>query len=213
MKKALILEDIAETRTWLSESLQHAYDAIECIPADTIASATALLATHQFDIAIVDLGLPDGNGVTFIRTLSKAQPNCVSIVASIFDSDRYIFPAFRAGARGYVLKEHSQQELANMLKGIYEGKPPLSPSIALKVLESFHEIQADDDHHLTPRETDVLTLIAKGNKVSQVATLLKISQNTVAQHIKNIYRKLNISSRAEAAMEANRLGLVLKSSR
>ena len=132
------------------------------------------------------------------------------VVATVFDDDAHLFPALRAGAQGYVLKDQAPEVLADMLKGIAAGQPPLSPSVARRLLRHFGPPAAPTDttNPLSPRETEVLGLIAKGYTVQQVADALELTRNTTAGYLKEIYRKLSVSSRAEATLEATRLGLV-----
>ena len=134
----------------------------------------------------------------------------MSIVTSVFDDDTHLFAALGAGASGYLLKDQSREELTAMLQRIADGQPPLSPAIARRLLGFFgpREAVTQDDTHLTGRERDVLALIAKGYTTAKVAELLDITRNTASGYVKVIYRKLNISSRAEAALEASRRGIV-----
>ena len=112
------------------------------------------------------------------------------------------------GRRGYLLKDQRWQQLAELLKGIAEGRPPLSPVIARKLLGYFRPAPPSYLDTLTGRETEVLSLIAKGVTLAEAAKVLGISPHTVSGYVKEIYRKLNVSSRAEAALTAQRMGLV-----
>lgn len=210
MKSALLLEDYADTRDWLAELLRSAFDGVEVDEAATIAKARDLLANKQFNLAIIDLNLPDGSGIDFIRELSAASPQTYCVVATISDDDRHLFAALQAGAHGYLLKEQPREALLKRLQGILSGEPPLSPAIARRILRHFHHDMATEKAAtgLTAREQEVLALLAKGCKRGEVATLLGISANTAAEHVKSIYRKLNVSTRAEATLEAARMGLV-----
>lgn len=114
----------------------------------------------------------------------------------------------RAGANGYVLKDEARATVVDMLLGIVAGRPALSPKIARRLLNHFRPVEAAGTVGLTEREQDVLALLAKGFTVKKVADLLEITPNTAAGYVKVIYRKLNISSRAEAALEATQRGLV-----
>ena len=121
----------------------------------------------------------------------------------------HLFAALKAGAHGYLLKEQTHQELVEHLQGIIQGQPPLSPSVARRILQHFRmRTRPFSRHGLTCRESEVLILLAKGMTCKESASLLGISPHTTADHIKNIYRKLNVNSRAEASLEAARLGLV-----
>jgi DNA-binding NarL/FixJ family response regulator len=168
-------------------------------------------------LALVDWSLPDGDGGQLIKALVAARPDAVVIVATIHDDDAHVFPALRAGATGYILKSQPAQVVVAQLQRIEQGEPALSPSIAARVLQHFRNqpsTRADDPvedasvQQLTERELDVLRLIAKGFKSSEVAELLGLSSHTVTGYVRDIYRKLGISSRAEATLEAARRGLV-----
>lgn len=208
MKTALILDDILDSQVWLSQALLIVFPDIELYCAGNLAEARAWLKTHPApDLALIDLGLPDGNGVELIAELNRAAPNTLCVVASIFDDNLHLFPALRAGARGYLLKDQPQAQIIELLRGIAGGSPPLSPSIARKMLGYFQATPEADHPHLTERESEVLCCIAKGLTMAEAARLLKLSPHTVSGYVKDIYRKLNVSSRAEAALSARNLGL------
>lgn len=208
----LVVEDLPEARAWLVDALEHAFPGIAVRAAADLASARRACAETIPAIALVDLGLPDGSGTDLIAELRAAERDVLTVVTTIFDDDRHLFGALRAGAEGYVLKDQSRDDLVEMLEGIHAGRPPLSPSIARKLLSVFQEEPEAElvpaEAVLTQREREVLTLIAKGYTVARVAEILGITRNTAAGYVKAIYRKLNISSRAEATLEATRQGLI-----
>lgn len=204
----LVVDDHADARRWLVQALQDAFPGILINDAHDLASAHAAITVQHPDIAVIDLGLPDGSGVELIRALHHEESPCYKIVSTMFGDDGHLFEALRAGAEGYVLKDEARSQLADLLRGIVDDQPPLSASIARRLLHHFHEPVDEEIVRLTEREHEVLTLIAKGYTVKKVAGLLDISVNTTAGYVKNIYRKLNISSRAEATLEASRLGLI-----
>jgi DNA-binding NarL/FixJ family response regulator len=223
MHSILLLEDFADTRAWLCEVLNAAFDAIDITEAATLAQARAQLANKTFDLALIDINLPDGNGIDVIRGINRDSPATYCVVATIFDDDDNIFTALQAGAQGYLLKEQPAEELTRNLQGLIRGEPPLSPAIARKILRHFQssgqssgqssaqspaqtpQPTADD---LSKREKEILALVAKGLKRGDIGPLLGISPHTVATHVKTIYSKLNVTSRAEATVAALRLGLV-----
>ena len=225
-ERALIVEDLDEPRQWLAEILPQVLPSVRRVDAAaTLAQARGFMGTCTYGLALVDWGLPDGTSESLIRELVTARPGAVVIVATIHDDDAHVFPALRAGASGYILKSQPREVVAAQLRRIDSGELALSPSIALRVLKHFHAgpnqgSQAGDHpvmasgssaqpaKTLTDREVDVLRLIAKGYKVSEVGQLLGISAHTVTSYIRDIYRKLGISSRAEATLEAARRGLV-----
>jgi len=208
MDSALIVEDLPDSQAWLQATLQQAFPGIRVILAGDVATALAQLRRSSVALALVDLHLPDGSGTEVIAHLTAHHPDTLCVVASIFDDDEHIFPALQAGAQGYVLKDGRQPELAAELQGIAAGRPPLSPSVARRVLRHFQQVPAAQPVQLTPRETEVLHLIGKGIRLGEIGELLGISRHTAADHVKAIYRKLSINSRAEAAVEAARRGLV-----
>ena len=210
MQQAIIVEDLAEAQVWLKSTLLSVYPDIHIRCAKTLAEAQKLALELEADLALVDIGLPDGSGISFIDTLNQRNAKTLCVVTSVFDDDQHLFSALRAGAKGYVLKDQPQDDLAKMLKGIIDGQPPLSAPIARRLLDFFQPEQTvdADEEKLTNREQEVLTLIAKGYTLAKVGEMLGISRNTTAGYVKTLYRKLNVSSRAEATLAATRRGMV-----
>jgi len=212
MNSAIIVEDHPSAQQWLLAALQGAFPAIEVLLAANLAEAHALLDRGGPEIALIDLNLPDGSGIDIIERLSREWPQTLSVVTTIYDDDAHLFPALHAGARGYILKEQRKEEISRLLRGIASGEPPLSPAISQRMISYFaaNEVRlpAETEHRLSEREQQVLVQIAKGQNLNEVAEHLGVSRNTVATQVKSIYRKLNISSRAEAATVAAQLGLV-----
>ncbi len=213
MHKAIILEDNEDTRNWLEIMLCQAIADIEVQAVSSIAQARELIGRQSFDLALLDLNLPDGTGIDIIRLIRKVSPSTFCLVVTVFDDDRYLFPALESGADGYLLKGQSSGEFITSLQGIFKGEAPISPSVARKMISHFHkQPQPKDDMpdtDLSKRETEILQLIASGLDRNETASMLHISPHTVASHLKTIYRKLNVSSRAEATIEALRLGLIV----
>ena len=210
MQRVLILEDHPETREWLTGIIQQAFVQVDIHEASSLAQARSLLSSNKFDLALIDLNLPDGNGVEIISEITRSSPDTYCVVATIFDDDNYLFPALEAGAQGYLLKEQTTDEFIQNLQGIIKGEPPISPAIARKMISHFRgdTAQDDDKPELSSREKEILGAIAKGLSRNEAADVLGITSNTVASHLKSIYGKLNVSNRAQATLEALRLGLV-----
>jgi DNA-binding NarL/FixJ family response regulator len=207
MRQALVVDDVDEARAWLGQALREAFPGIEVTTVAALAEARSLSAT--FDIALVDLSLLDGSGVDLIAEIKHEAPTTVCIASTLYDDDGHIFPALQAGADGYLLKDLPQAQFSQRLQGIARGEPPLSPAVARRLLSHFNAPPpSNDTGGLSPREREVLAIIAKGVRLPEAAKMLGISHHTVAGYVKDIYRKLNISSRAEATLEATRLGLV-----
>lgn len=209
MQYGFILEDLPESQAWLRQALTESFPGIRIVTACTLQEARSLLKNGAVpDIALIDLGLPDGSGVDIIELAHGASPATLCIVTSIYDDDGHVFPALRAGAQGYLLKDQPVGSIVQALKGIAAGEPPLSPAIARRMLTFFNRTPAAPASELTARETEVLRFIAKGMTQAETARLLGISQHTVSGYVKDLYRKLNVSSRAEAALLARDMGLV-----
>lgn len=224
--RILVVEDLDEPRRWLVDLLPQTLNGVERVDAAaSVAQARQAIAQHRYDLALVDWGLPDGDGGQLIAELTRCDPPVLVIVATIHDDDDHVFPALRAGASGYILKSQPAEVVKAQLRRIERGEPALSPSIALRLMRHFHVGPSPSAHaaetplaanveatppgaQLTEREVDVLRLIAKGYKASEAAQILTLSHHTVTGYIRDIYRKLGISSRAEATLEATRRGLV-----
>ncbi|MBS0306824.1 MAG: response regulator transcription factor EmbR [Proteobacteria bacterium] len=214
MKTILLLEDLPEIRAWLRKLVQQVFPDAAISESSRVHDALELVKTVKFDLALVDLGLPDGSGVEVVTRLRDLQPDAQSVVVTIHDDDEHLFPALQAGAFGYILKEQARELIIEQLQRISQGEPPLSPSIARRVMAYFTEKARPSARNspvphvsLTDRETEVLLRVAKGYTLPEIGVQLGLSRHTIADYVKQIYRKLNVSSRAEAALEAQRLGL------
>jgi DNA-binding NarL/FixJ family response regulator len=219
MNHILLLEDLPQIRSWLTELVRQVFPQSRVWEAARVQDALDLIASQRFNLALVDLGLPDGSGVDVVSALREAQPEAQSVVVTIHDDDEHLFPALQAGAAGYLLKEQARELIAEQLKRMSQGEPPLSPSIARRVIAYFAAQARNQPREqapsgpviphvaLTERESEVLLRVAKGFTLPEIAVQLGLSRHTIADYVKQIYRKLNVSSRAEAALEAQRLGL------
>ena len=215
IRHALIVEDIPEINQWLTEMVRQVFPTTIIHQASDLQQARKILCCpNEYHLALIDLGLPDGSGLDLIHEISISHPETVQIVTTIYDDDNHLFTALQAGAQGYLLKDHTPEIFQHYLRQLEYGVPALSPSIARKMLAYFQsrstptkKVQAPVV--LTLRETEVLGCIGRGMRNSQAAHMLHISEHTVSGYVKDIYRKLNISSRAEAALEADRRGLNL----
>lgn len=158
---------------------------------------------------LIDLRLPDGSGLDALRRLQRTAPEAACVVVTVMGDDAHLVAALSAGAKGYLLKEQPSELLSRQLRELTEGVPALSPAIAKRIMEHFQRTGPTDpeDGTLSKREKQTLALISHGLRNAEVARQLGVAECTVASHIKSIYRKLGISSRAEAAWHATRLGL------
>jgi DNA-binding NarL/FixJ family response regulator len=242
--KVLVLEDNPVARSFLCRVVRESFsDANHITEAGDLESARrqinltggarGLHGVDPFKLILVDLELPDGNGMELLAELSHYP--ATKIVTTLYSDDDHLFPALQCGADGYLLKEDRFEVLVEELQKIVRGQPPLSPAIARRLLTHFRQgngdinapdsgfmkpsgfvttsrpvpIETQPDHErLTPRETEVLTYLSKGFTIKEIASLMGIKWFTVNDHIKSIYKKLNVSSRAEAAVLASKQGLV-----
>jgi DNA-binding NarL/FixJ family response regulator len=224
IRRALVVEDLPDTRDWLVDLLHDAFPGIAVETAATLRAGLDWAARRAGcprlhpagdaapTLVLVDLGLPDGSGVALLRALAGRPHDVLPVVTTIYDDDAHLLEALAAGARGYLLKDQEAPALVHQLRRIEDGAPPLSPAIARRILDHFSAgavaAASGGGPALTPRETDVLRLIGRGLRVAETARHLGIADDTVAGYVKAIYRKLDIASRAEAALEAARRGLV-----
>ncbi len=215
MNNILLLEDLPEIRAWLHKLVLQVFPGAAITESARVHDALEMITAVKFDLALIDLGLPDGSGVAVVTKLRDVQPDAQSVVVTIHDDDEHLFPALQAGAFGYILKEQPRELITEQLQRISQGEPPLSPSIARRVMAYFsakakphaHAANAMPVVNLTDRESEVLLRVAKGYTLPEIGVQLGLSRHTIADYVKQIYRKLNVSSRAEAALEAQRLGL------
>jgi len=246
--KVLIVEDNPVARSFLGRVVRESFsDTIVITEAGDLEAARRNIATQSgestiaptdpFKLILVDLELPDGNGMELLAELARYP--ATKIVTTLYSDDDHLFPALQCGADGYLLKEDRFEVLVEELQKIVRGQPPLSPAIARRLLTHFRHGKgltvapssapapaplpsgfvssrpmplgkgAPLDHErLTPRESEVLTYLSKGFTIKEIASLMGIKWFTVNDHIKSIYKKLNVSSRAEAAVLASKQGLV-----
>ena len=237
--KVLILEDNPVARSFLCRVVRESFsDAIAITEAGDLETARRHIGpvtagrepVDPFKLILVDLELPDGNGMELLAELVKYP--ATKIVTTLYSDDDHLFPALQCGADGYLPKEDRFEVLVEELQKIVRGQPPLSPAIARRLLTHFRQggessapmtpntgFQSSrpvpmgrgaplDHERLTPRESEVLTYLSKGFTIKEIANLMGIKWFTVNDHIKSIYKKLNVSSRAEAAVLASKQGLV-----
>lgn len=209
MKHVLIVEDIPEARRWLADIVITAFPSCMVHEASTVADGKVAAANQQFCLAMIDLRLPDGTGLDVLRFLRHTSPGTICVITTVVGDDSHIVASLAAGAHGYLLKQQPAEQLSRQLVQMAEGVPALSPSIARRIMEHFRMTgpTTDCDDSLSEREKQTLSLISRGLRNSDVAESLGIAESTVASYIKSIYRKLGISSRAEASWHATRLGL------
>ncbi len=214
----VLVEDDAVTRRVLSVAIESEPTFRLMAALDCVSAAVQWLQTHQADVLLTDLGLPDGSGIDVILACAQHNPNCDMMVITASSDEENVLSSIEAGATGYVLKDAGRLDIVRAITDLRAGGAPMSPTIARMVLSRVRGEKKNvpatpvssvpDLMALTKREATILDLIARGDSYGQVAKLLSVSVGTVQTHIKNIYGKLSVHSRGEAVFEAHRRGLL-----
>ncbi|MGQ5720499.1 LuxR C-terminal-related transcriptional regulator [Pseudochrobactrum asaccharolyticum] len=212
----IVEDDVAVSQRLENLLLQLGYHTDALMMASSLAEAQQHLAHQLVALALVDLGLPDGSGIDLIRIMHEQNPSVAILVISAWSTQEAILAALRAGATGYVLKERDDLEVALALRSVLRGGAPIDPLLARRIIHEFSsqdEQNAADEQEaeaekLSPREHQILRLVAEGMGNRDIAEKLSISRYTVECHIKNIYRKLAVSSRTRAVNAARQRGLL-----
>ena len=217
MARVLIVQAHAQGPPGLLAAVRAAFPTAQVAHVQCAADALRLIGGQAFELALIDPDQLEDGGLTLLRVMQAQRPGPVAVVMTSEADDGRLFPALRAGAFGYLLNDQPQAELVVALKRIARGEPALSPVFSRRVLRFFVDGDAyvppaqaanTGDVPLNPRETEILQRVAKGFTLPEIAAQLGLSRHTVADYVKQIYRKLSVSSRAEAALEAARRGLV-----
>lgn len=195
--------------------LQLGYTPDALVQAGTLAEARASLAAEPAALVLVDLGLPDGNGIALIGELRAADPALAILVISAWSTEDMILAALRAGATGYLLKERDDLEVMLSLRSVLRGGAPIDPFVARRIIEELRPTPPQSAgaasppaESLSPRESQILRLVAEGLGNREIAEQLHLSRYTVECHIKHIYRKLAVNSRTRAVHAARTQGLL-----
>ncbi|MFB9904923.1 response regulator [Allokutzneria oryzae] len=178
--------------------------------AATGTAAVSLAASLQPDVVVMDLNMPDFNGVEASRRITRTSPHIGVLVLTMFDDDQSVFAAMRAGARGYLLKGAGEDEIVRAIRAVGQGEAIFGPAVATRLLGFFGSTPAQPVEafpELTSREREVLSLIAQGESNPAIARQLVISPKTVRNHVSNIFSKLHVADRAQAIMRAREAGL------
>ena len=167
--------------------------------------AREAIAHGEFDVALIDLGLPDGNGIDLIREIASTRPETDVMVVTVFGDEAHVLASIEAGATGYLLKDAPRDELLRAVRAAAAGQSVLAPSVATRLM---HRVRAPEPELLSHRELEVLGLVAAGTTNRETAARLFISEATVKTHLLHIYAKLGVTDRAAAVAEAFNRGLL-----
>ena len=207
--KVFIADDHAIVRNGIAALLATEPD-IEVI-GDASNGEEAVLAAKELhpDVILMDLVMPEMDGIQAIHQIRTLDPDARILVMTSFATDEMVFPAIKAGALGYLLKDSSPEELVNAIHQVYRGEPSLHPQIARRVLQEISQppTLTRTEEPLTERELEVLKLIARGMSNQEIAEQLVISETTVRTHVSRILSKLHLASRTQAALYALKEGL------
>jgi NarL family two-component system response regulator LiaR len=207
--RILIVDDHAVVRKGI-RALLATESGIEVIgEAEDGEQAVGLYRELNPDVLLLDLLMPKMNGIEVIHAVKGDNPDARILILTSFAADDQVFPAIKAGALGYLLKDTDPEDLINAIRQVHQGESSLSPTVARKVLQ---EISQTNDKPLIPdpltkREVEVLQVLAKGKSNREIAKILTISETTVRTHVSNILGKLHLASRTEAALYALKEGM------
>ena len=211
MIRVLIVEDDPAFRERFASVVTSCGDFTLVAAVSTTADARAALAAGPVDVLLSDLGLPDGDGADVVREARRLHPTLDAMVVTVFGDEAHVMRSIEAGAAGYLLKDSLPDDIIATIHLLRSGGSPIHPTIARRILLRFSSVsraQLELVPSLSEREREVLQLVSKGYRVPEIAALLTISPHTVSSHIKNVYAKLEVSSRGEAVYEASRLRLI-----
>lgn len=209
--QVVLVEDDPITRERIKTAVEQHPELNVVATAGNCSQGREIIESHQPDVLLVDLGLPDGHGTELIQLAQSVSPKTEIMVITVFGDEKNVVEAIEAGATGYLLKDGEADYIGQSIKQMLNGGSPISAAIARHLLKRFKSSSIQDSPDapkLTARENEVLVLVAKGFSYSEISSTLGISVNTVTSHIKHIYRKLNVNSRGEAVFEAIQLGLI-----
>lgn len=203
MTKIAIVEDNRTIRESLTEFVQSDSEN-RCVCACASAEeALKVIPKHQPEIILMDVQLPNASGIECCAQLKQLLPSVQIIMVTVYEDTERIFKALRAGACGYLLKRCTPGELLDAIREVQQGGAPMSREIARKVISSFQEPIAAvaEVEDLSPREREILELLAEGFPNKQIANRMSVTDGTVRWHLRHVYNKLHVRSRTEAALK------------
>ncbi len=211
--KVLIVDDHEMVRDGLSVMMEREEDFTVVGEAQNGLEAVEKTKALNPDVVLMDLRMPDMDGVEAMRQIRAVQDDVKFLVLTTYDSDEYIFDAIEAGAKGYLLKDTSREELFRAVRTVNRGESLIEPAVVSRLLDRLTELShraAHGPEHgaLSEREVEVLQLMARGSANKQIASDLSITESTVKTHVANIFQKLEVSHRTEAVTKAISQGII-----
>ncbi len=210
--RILLADDHNVLRQGMAQVLNAQPDMTVVAQASNGKEAITLAEQHQPDIILLDINMPEIDGVEAARQITARHPQIGIIILTMYRRDDYVFEAIKAGARGYLLKEVELDELLAAIRSVAQGEAVIDPAIATRVLAEFrqpsHSRQTSEEPSLSERDIEILRLLAQGLTNQEIGDKLAISEKTVRNRLSIIFRQLHIKNRTQAALYAMREGLV-----
>ncbi len=210
--RLLIVDDHTVVRDGLSIMLGREKDFT--VVGEAKNGLEALEKTRELrpDVVLMDLRMPELDGVEAMKRIREEDPEIKFIVLTTYDTDEYIFDAIEAGAKGYLLKDTSREELFRAVRAVHRGESLVNPGVTARLLERFAQLSRGNAQSaldvLSDRELEVLRLIAKGSPNKEIASALSISESTAKTHVANIFQKLDVKDRTQAVTQAVQRGII-----
>ncbi len=209
MVTIVIIEDNVFARTGWESTLNLNPEFVVLGSFSSCEEALDSEAIKKAKVVLLDIGLPGMDGIEGAGKISEVNPKALIVMISIHDDDKSVFGSLQSGAIGYLHKSVSPEELIDAIKVTLKGGSPMSPQIARKVLKSFHKFKPQfEEDRLTTKEEKILNLLAEGKSYKTIAEENYLSVNGVKYHIRNIYEKLHVNSRAEAVNKGRKLRIL-----
>ncbi len=210
MSHLLLLEDDLSINKYLSELISKSFNLLESFTY--LTTAKHYCSNNLIDLAIIDIGLPDGSGFELVEYLTVMQPSAKKLVFTIFDDSEFFLKCVRYGIDGYILKDAEEVDILDTISKTLNGHSYISPKMARYLLDSEKTISnkayQSNYFNLTPREKDVLRLICIGHSYSDIASQLNLQLSTVSSYVKSLYSKMNVKSKNEAAYKVFKHGAI-----
>ena len=211
--RILIVDDHEMVRDGLAVMLSRQDDFSVVGEAQNGLEAVEKTRELKPDVVLMDLRMPELNGVDAMRRIRDELPDLKFLVLTTYDTDEYIFDAIEAGAKGYLLKDASREELFRAVRAVHRGESLIEPGVQSRLLDRLAQLSRRATHSssndtLSGRETEILQLMAHGSANKAIAAVLSISESTVKTHVSNIFQKLEVGQRTEAVTKAMSLGII-----
>jgi DNA-binding NarL/FixJ family response regulator len=209
--RLLLVEDHPMYRAGLTATLNLVDDIVVVAAAETAEQAITLVTEHRLDVVVLDIGLPNGNGVALVPRILSEQPDCHILMLTSYEDDATVYAALRAGARGYIVKNADANEIVRAVHTVASGAGHFSPTVVERITQHVASGGRSSDISpfpaLTRREREILALMANGHGNTYIADYYVLSLKTVRNHVSTVMAKIGAATRAEAVAKARDAGL------